>query len=184
MKVILASTSPRRKQLIAKVVDIFETVAPTCDESSTATEGCDYALEAACAKAVNVAHRTEGDRVVIGCDTVVEIDGKILGKPHTDHEAYEMLSLLSGNTHKVYSGVCMVAPGRVVTFVETSLVTFFPLTEMQIADYIKTGSPFDKAGGYGIQDSGFVANIDGSYDNVMGFPTERIKQELEVIFKG
>ncbi len=184
MKVILASTSPRRKELLAKVVSIYDIIPANCDESSTATEGIDYALEVACAKAVNVAHRTEGDRVVIGCDTVVEINGKILGKPHSVMEAVEMLNMLSGETHCVHTGVCLIAPLHVRTFTVTSRVKFKPLTAKQIEDYIATGSPFDKAGAYGVQDSGFVESIDGSYDNVMGLPTEKLAEELEIIFKG
>lgn len=182
MKLILASNSPRRKELLEKLNYEFITAPSQCEEISTAETAKDKCLEIACRKAMDVFERNTED-VVIGCDTVVEIDGKLLGKPKTVAEAKEMLGELSGKTHSVHTGACVASPSGIWTFAETSLVTFKMLSGEVIDAYVKSGSPFDKAGGYGIQDSGFVENIEGNYDNVMGFPSNRIDRILKLIFK-
>jgi septum formation protein len=112
----------------------------------------------------------------------VEIDGKLLGKPADELEANQMLTSLSGRTHHVHTGVCIVHKMGVWLFADTTEVVFHKLSDEQISNYIATGSPMDKAGAYGIQDSGFVSHIVGSYDNVVGFPTERIGEILSTIF--
>ena len=119
------------------------------------------------------------DPLVIGADTIVVLNGKVLGKPKDENQAREMLQSLSGKTHKVITGVTVKSKTNTITFAEESSVTFKKLDERQITEYIKSGSPFDKAGAYGIQDSGFVAEIKGSYKNVMGLPVERLTEILQ-----
>ena len=180
MKLILASNSPRRSELLSKLNYKFDIIPSDCDESTNASSPDDMVKEIACHKALHV-YAQNRDCCVIGCDTVVDLNGKVLGKPHSRAEAVAMLSELSGKTHKVHTGVCIMSKRAVYVFSETSLVSFEHLTNKRIEDYVNTGSPMDKAGAYGIQDSGFVADINGSYDNVMGFPSERIETILKQI---
>ena len=170
---ILASASPRRRQLLKEVVDDFE-VDPAIgeervDSSLSPAEQC-KAL--AVQKAREVAGRYE-DKYVLGADTVVAIDNKVLGKPKDEEEAKGMLRLLSGRVHEVFTGVCIVTPdGEEISAVEGTQVHFFDLDEGFIERYVQGGSPMDKAGAYGIQDGGLVASIEGSYSNVVGLPIE------------
>ena len=182
MKLILASNSPRRKELLTKLNYQFDIVPSVGEEVSTANLPVDIAKELANRKALEV-FKSNPDCVVIGCDTVVELDGQLLGKPKDQVHARQMLTALSGKAHTVHTGVCIVHTMGVWLFADTTQVVFFPLTTEQIDDYIATGSPMDKAGAYGIQDSGFVSHIVGSYDNVVGFPTERISQILATIYQ-
>lgn len=112
-------------------------------------------------------------------DTVVVFGGRIIGKPKDEKQAFDILKELSGKTHSVYTGVCVVRGGKKKAFVRKSRVLFFPLTDERINSYIATGSPMDKAGAYGIQDSGFVKKIRGSYSNVMGLPVEKLRKILK-----
>lgn len=180
MKLILASSSPRRRELLSKLNYEFEVIPSECEERSYAVSPIDTVKELACRKAMDVYARNR-DAVVIGCDTVVDLDGRILGKPHSEAEAREMLSKLSGRAHRVHTGVCVVSRRGVRLFAETSDVEFYRLTSERISEYVATGSPMDKAGAYGIQDSGFVSNINGSYSNVMGLPTEALDEILQKI---
>lgn len=173
MKLILASNSPRRKELLSKLNYVFSIVPADCEELTNAADPCDMVKELACRKALNV-YRSNPDCCVIGCDTVVDLDGVVLGKPHSKAEAIAMLTALSNRSHKVHTGVCVVYKSSVCLFAETSAVTFGNLSSQRIEEYVNTGSPMDKAGGYGIQDSGFVTDVIGSYDNVMGLPCERL----------
>ena len=181
MKLILASNSPRRKELLSKLNYQFDIIPSVGDEVSTAHLPVDIAKELANRKALEV-FKSNPDCVVIGCDTVVELDGQLLGKPKDQADAHKMLTALSGKTHTVHTGVCIVHKMGVWLFADTTEVVFRHLSEQDIANYIATGSPMDKAGAYGIQDSGFVSHINGSYDNVVGFPTERVAQILSTIF--
>ena len=121
------------------------------------------------------------DETVIGADTVVSIDGEILGKPHDEADAWRMLELLSGRTHSVFTGVAVISNGKLTTFAEETRVTFFPLDDREIARYIAAGEPFDKAGAYGIQGAGalLVKGIEGDYYNVMGLPAGRLYRLLK-----
>lgn len=118
--------------------------------------------------------------LVIGCDTVVELSGKTLGKPANQQEAREMLTALAGKQHQVHTGVCLTGPMPSVTFVETTTVHFAPLSAKEIEAYIQTNEPYDKAGGYGIQGyaSRFIPRIEGCYYNVMGLPVARLYRYL------
>lgn len=180
MKLILASNSPRRKELLSKLNYTFDVIPADCEERTNAASPADMVKELAVRKALNV-YRQHNDSCVIGCDTVVDLDGKVLGKPHSYDEAAAMLAALSGKTHKVHTGVCVMSATAVYVFVDSSLVTFDKLSDQRILNYVDTGSPMDKAGGYGIQDSGFVKDITGSYDNVMGLPTERLANIIQGI---
>ncbi len=181
VKVILASKSPRRCELLKYITDDFSVVPSNCDE--TLPEAVDV-FEApeflSVKKALDVA-RNNPDALVIGCDTVVIIGNRILGKPRDDQEAFEMLCKLSGNTHTVVSGVCLCLKGKTMSFSQRTNVRFYSLSEEDILKYLATGSPLDKAGAYGIQDMAalFVESIEGDYYNVVGFPIAKLKREIE-----
>lgn len=177
MKIILASNSPRRKQLLGKLGYEFEIIPATNEEVTNAKDARDAVKELATNKALNVFAK-HGDCLVIGCDTVVDLDGTILGKPTSASNAKQMLASLSGRTHNVHTGLCVCSPNGTWVYSQTSKVTFFALSTQQIDDYVAGGSCFDKAGAYGIQDSGFVEKIEGEYDNVMGFPTIKVGEIL------
>lgn len=178
MKLILASGSPRRKQLLSTLRNQFEIIPSSADEISTAALPKQKVVENACRKAVEV-YKKNKDACVVGCDTVVDLNGEVLGKPTDSDDAKTMLARLSGRTHLVHTGICVISPCGVWVGSDTSKVMFRSLSVQEIADYVATGSPLDKAGSYGIQDSDFVRNIEGSYNNVMGFPTETIAPVLD-----
>jgi len=182
MKLILASNSPRRKELLSKLPFEYDVIPSHIEENSTAAEPFDVCTELACRKAADV-FAANSDCAVIGCDTVVDLNGNLLGKPANACDALNMLRALSGKVHKVHTGVCVMSPIGVWTFCETTKVRFRNLTEEEIAEYVEKGSAMDKAGAYGIQDSGFVSEIDGDYDNVVGFPTEKVEKVLKQIYK-
>ena len=177
MRVILASASPRRKQLLANLVSLFEVLPSNENEDVVCDSPEQTVRQLSYIKAKSIFQNNQ-DALVIGADTIVVFQDKILGKPKDEKEAFEILSVLSNQTHKVVTGVTVMTSDVCITFAETSFVTFRNLSEKEILDYIKTGSPMDKAGAYGIQDSGFVCDIQGSFDNVVGLPTERLAQVL------
>lgn len=169
---LLASQSPRRKELLSRAGYAFEVIVSAVDETlpQGATPG--EAVETlARRKAKAVSDRSPG-AVVLGCDTVVALGGRILGKPADEAEAKTMLRRLSGCTHTVYSGVCVTDGARETVFHTATDVTFYPLSDDTIAAYVATGEPMDKAGAYGIQGLGcvLVARIAGDYSNVVGLP--------------
>jgi len=175
-RVVLASSSPRRRELLA-LVGIAHTVSPA-DIDETPYPGESPAVHAerlAREKATVVAAR-EDDALVIAADTIVVIDDAILGKPATRGDAVRMLTQLSGRTHTVVTAMACARAGRVVTGVETVQVTFRPLTAEEIEEYVDTGEPMDKAGSYGIQGFGatIVRRIDGDYFAVMGLSLVRL----------
>jgi len=177
-KIILASTSPRRKELLKQITD-YEICVCKCDEVSDKKIPSEMVMDIAAKKALPVLAMQDDNCVVIGADTVVVHKDKVLGKPVDKTEAAEMLSRLSNDTHTVYTGVCLAAKERIDMFFVSSKVVFHELTEDMINAYVATGSPMDKAGAYGIQDSGFVKEIIGSYTNVMGLPVEEITEHLK-----
>ena len=179
MSLILASASPRRKELLGlfripfeiRVADIDETMDP-------AKAPCDEVARVSRLKALAVA-REEGD-TVIAADTIVVCEGKVLGKPRSEQEACQMLRLLSGRDHQVMTGVTVVRKDRAETFTEVTDLHFRPLSEKEIADYVATGEPMDKAGSYGIQGGAalFCQRLVGDYYNVMGLPVCRLGEVL------
>ena len=175
--IILASESPRRKELIKKITKDFTVIPANIDESVLHIPACDLPGELSKLKAYDVFAKYPNDKV-LACDTVVIIDGQILGKPHTADKAREMLHKLSGRKHVVISGYTIISKEKEVTRTVRTYVYFNKLSDELIEKYIATGSPMDKAGAYGIQDREFdlVNHIEGSFDNVIGLPTEDILQ--------
>lgn len=178
---ILASQSPRRRELLAFISPDFRVIPAVGEENipdGAPPEQAVLALSRQKAEEVFSANKGE---VVIAADTVVAIDGKILGKPHSEAEACEMLSTLSGRIHSVFTGVCVIfADGGMENFAEETKVEFYPLTAEEINAYIATGDPMDKAGAYGIQEKGAanVKGIVGDFYNVMGLPVGRLARVL------
>lgn len=179
---ILASKSPRRKDLIQRICNDVKIIPSGVDESRVAEKPVEYFAERlARAKADQVA-KEYPDELVIGCDTIVVLDGEVLGKPENKQHAFEMLRRLSGNTHKVITGVAMRQGEKTASFSEMTEVTFYQLTDEEITEYIDTNEPFDKAGGYGIQGQGclLVKKINGDYYNVVGLPVSKLSRELKL----
>ena len=184
MRYVLASASPRRKQLLAELVKEFE-IIPSQAEEVVCGNPSPKALVAqlAALKAEEVVKRPENEgKIVIGSDTVVAFGKKVLGKPKDEEDAFRMLKMLSGEKHAVYTGVSfqLLKNGKFFcrTKVEKTLVYFNDLSDEWIWAYIKGGSPMDKAGAYGIQDGGLVKGIKGSYTNVVGFPLELVEKMI------
>ena len=174
--IILASESPRRRELIKKITKEFTVIPANIDESVLHIPACDLPGELSKLKAYDIFAKYPNDKV-LACDTVVIIDGQILGKPHSKEQAKEMLQRLSGRKHVVISGYTVISKEKEVTRTVRTYVYFNKLSDELIDAYIATGSPMDKAGAYGIQDREFdlVNHIEGSFDNVIGLPTEDIK---------
>lgn len=176
MRVILASSSPRRLQLLQQIGIEAEVRPAAFDELSTGKMADEVVLANAVGKCQAVC-AAGGDKVpVIAADTVVVLDGQILGKPKDAADAVRMLTELSGRTHKVLTGVAVSFDGRQLAEVCETEVIFRTLTAAEIADYVATGEPLDKAGAYGIQGRGavFVEKINGCYNNVVGLPLTRL----------
>ena len=175
--IILASESPRRRELIKKITKEFTVIPANIDESVLHIPACDLPGELSKLKAYDVFAKYPNDKV-LACDTVVIIDGQILGKPHSKKEASKMLHQLSGRKHVVISGYTIISKEKEVTRTVRTYVYFNKLSDELIDRYIASGSPMDKAGAYGIQDKEFdlVSHIEGSFDNVIGLPTEDINQ--------
>lgn len=181
IKYLLASQSPRRAELMKYITDEFEILPSDCDETvPDGIEPEEIPELLAARKALSVS-RLKKNRLVIGCDTVVIIDGVILGKPHTPDRAISMLKTLSGRAHTVVSGVCICYKGKTMSFSQKTLVSFYELFEEEIRDYVQSCKPLDKAGAYGIQDKGglFVREISGDYYNIVGLPVARLKREID-----
>ena len=185
MKVILASKSPRRVEILEKIVKEFEVVQSNFDENTIDFKGDieKYVKDLSRNKAIEVSKRLNEPSIVLAADTVVFQDGKVLEKPKNEEDAFSMLSSLSGNTHKVYSGICLINTydDTVVTDCDCTEVRFSELNPRQIRNYINSGEPMDKAGAYGIQGLGgaFVEGIKGCYYNVMGLPLNKLYKALE-----
>ena len=181
MKILLASASPRRKQLLTALGHSVTVVRPDFDESLIREQDpARLVLRLAEGKGRTVS--PERGVLLVAADTVVVFGGRILGKPADREEAVRMLRALSGNRHEVYTGVYLQKDGKSRSFLDQAKVFFRSLTKREILDYADTGSPLDKAGAYGIQDSGFVARIEGSYHTVMGFPTEKFQKIMNEFY--
>ena len=182
MSIILASQSPRRRELLAQMgVPQFEVVPALGEEiASPGLSSAQLVEVLSRQKAEEVAVQAGPDDVVIAADTVVAVDGQVLGKPHSIQQAREMLSALSGREHTVYTGVTVCRGGQILTQHEATAVRFRPLTAQEIDAYIATGEPMDKAGSYGIQGRGalLVEGISGDYFNVVGLPVCRLGRML------
>jgi septum formation protein len=180
-QLVLASGSPRRKELLEQLHLSFTVHVSSVEEIFDHTQSpYDIVMSLAVQKANDVAGQYR-DAYVIGSDTVVVYDGKILGKPVDELEAEKMLHMLSGHTHEVVTGVAVVHQGEAVTFYEKADVTFWELTKEEVTQYVKTGEPMDKAGAYGIQGLGaaLVKKLEGDYYAVVGLPLSKTLRELQ-----
>jgi septum formation protein len=174
--IILASKSPRRQELLKLITPDFCIKSAEVDETLPEVLAPDRAVEyLSRVKALPFKNNID---TVIGADTVVSLDGKILGKPKDEAHAFEMLSALSGRTHSVFTGVTLITPERETTFSVCTRVKFYELKKEEILSYIKTGEPMDKAGAYGIQGYGslLVESIEGDYFNVVGLPISKLNR--------
>ncbi len=209
VRLVLASASPRRRELLSQIGLEFTVMPSTKEENAKTTEAGALVQELSRQKAVDIWEQLSGGQgqnpdadqeqiseetqepnlngkrqselLVIGADTVVCCEGKILGKPHSREAAAEMLTALQGRSHEVYTGVTLYSQSETVTFFECTQVEFYPMTEVEISEYIDSKEPMDKAGAYGIQGLGarFVKGIRGDYNNVVGLPIGRLYQELK-----
>lgn len=180
-KIILASASPRRRELFTVITDDFEIIPSNAEETVpdgiSALEQAEYL---AGIKASDIAKK-HPDRVVIGADTCVVADKEVLGKPKNKADAERMLRLLSGKTHRVITGCAICKGNKFTSFSNITEVEFYPLSDIEIEEYINTLEPYDKAGGYGIQGKAglFVKGIKGDYFNVVGLPVSQLNRELK-----
>ncbi len=180
-QIILASASPRRRELLRRIFPRFDVVVSGAEERAQAgVSPQETAYSLARLKCESVAQRYPR-ALVIGCDTVVAVDGQMLGKPASGQEAFEMLRLLSGREHLVHTGVFVCEEGNGEGFCETSVVRFLPMSDSEIWEYVATGEPMDKAGAYGIQGLGgrYAKLSQGDFDNVVGLPVTRLQGFLE-----
>lgn len=181
-RVILASASPRRRELLTNIGMVFDVVTPCVDESDLSGNPAEVARGLALSKAREVASRVRGP-LVIGADTVVLVDGILLGKPYDSQDACRMLRMLSGKAHTVITGVAIIdtATGQALVEHEESTVYIRTLDEREILAYARTGEPMDKAGAYAVQGIGsvIVSRIEGCYFNVVGLPVSRLAQMLK-----
>ena len=183
-RIVLASNSPRRKELLSGLGIQYEVkTLPDIDESyPEGLDGMEIPVFIARSKADAYRSVMQADELIITADTIVWLDGKVMGKPRDAEEAREMLRALSGQTHQVITGVCLTTPVYQKAFATMTDVTFATLSEEEIAYYVDCYSPMDKAGSYGIQEwIGFIGveSISGSYFNVMGLPIQRLYTELK-----
>ncbi len=182
-KLILASSSPRRAQILTRERVRFQIKIPVgYNEDRIFPDPITHVLEVSRRKARSVADQVE-DGIILGADTTVVLDGEILGKPKDEDDALRFLKKLSGRVHRVYTGITLMdkSTGKVISDYDMTKVQFNQLDEPEIRDYIATGEPMDKAGAYGIQGMGnlLVDHIEGSLDNVIGLPTEKLRNMLD-----
>ena len=190
-RVILASASPRRKELLEQIGIAYETMPSGADENTEKQQPEDVVLELSLRKAsdihVRLEEKGEDGYTVIGADTVVSFQGEVMGKPKDEEDSRRMLGMLQGNTHQVYTGVALCIkkrgkPVRFRTFYEKTDVSMYPMSEEEIRDYVATGEPMDKAGAYAVQGgcAAYIQGICGDYNNVVGLPVGRLWQELKI----
>lgn len=199
-KIILASGSPRRRELLTRIGMVFEVRKSGAEEKTSAKEPPELVEELSGLKASDVWQKLSCDEkknsIVLGADTVVSLDGNIMGKPKDKADAVRMLSQLQGRVHQVYTGVTLIyeealegindrkgTQCRVKSFFEKTDVVMYPMTLEEITDYVATGEPMDKAGAYGIQGkcAAYIKEISGDYNNVVGLPVGRLYQEMKKI---
>lgn len=187
-RLILASASPRRKELLTQIGAEFEIIPAVGEEVIVSAKPKQAVLDLSRQKAEEVArkfYQEAGNIVILAADTIVAFDGEILGKPKDPEDAKRMLGMLSGREHSVFTGVTMVVKAsgseKIISLYEETKVFMYPMTEKQIEAYIETGEPMDKAGAYGIQGkcAVYIEKIVGDYNNVVGLPVAAIFQKLE-----
>ena len=183
-RIILASGSPRRRELLARLYDSFEVITSEVDETLDSDIAPVAGVEIlAVRKGKAVADSLDGECVVISSDTLVEIDNEPLGKPTSREDAYRMLSRLSGNYHNVHTGIAVHYSGSVISGVASARVKFKPISDEEIYAYIDGGEPMDKAGAYAIQGEGgkFIEGYDGDFDTIMGLSVSLTKTLIDKI---
>lgn len=190
-KIILASASPRRRELLAQIGMTYTVMPSDAEEKGESGTPEEMVKELSGQKARDIfsklSRKEQSEALVIGADTVVSLDGQIMGKPGNKETAVRMLAALQGRTHQVYTGVTLLwqqeETGEVqeASFFEKTEVTMFPMSEAEIHEYVDTGEPMDKAGAYGIQGkcAAFIREISGDYNNVVGLPIGRLYQEIK-----
>lgn len=181
-QLILASGSPRRKEILEQVGLDFRILPSDVEEVITKQVPSDIVMELSKQKAEDVWKKRDSEKeIVLGADTVVAYDGKILGKPKSIEDAKAMLCMLSGKKHSVYTGVTLISEVGLETFYEETLVEFYEMTKEEIDDYVATGEPMDKAGAYGIQGkaAAYIKGIEGDYYNVVGLPIAKTLKYLQ-----
>ena len=184
MKLILASASPRRKELLAKTGLSFDIIPAKGEETITKTIPAEVVMELSLQKAKEIADMQTEDCIIIGADTIVAKGDTIMGKPKDEADAFRMLDMISDDCHQVYTGVTIIRTGEqaeTLTFAEKTDVYLYPISEKDIRAYIESGDPMDKAGAYGIQGdfAVHVKGIQGDYYNVVGLPIGRVYQALQ-----
>lgn len=193
-RIVLASASPRRRELLSQIGVEFEVKPADGEERIISTEPSKVVEELSGQKAMFTAKALEKENghvpegcIVLGADTIVSYEGRILGKPSDKEDAIQMLSMLQGNTHQVYTGVTVLkekqGSWKFHTFFECTDVIFYPVTREEIVEYVNSGDPMDKAGSYGIQGAwgAYVKGIRGDYNNVLGLPVARLIYETKKI---
>lgn len=180
---ILASSSPRRKELLENLHLSFDIFSSDVDESFDSNLLPEEVVMELATRKANAVFMKNPDSYVIGSDTIVVFDGKILGKPQDEMDAFHMLKLLSGKQHDVYTGVSILCPNGSSTFFEKTEVSFWELSDEEIKAYVQSGEPLDKAGAYGIQQFGsmLVKKIKGDFFAVVGLPVSRTVRELRMV---
>ncbi len=184
-ELILASASPRRRELLATAGFVFSVRSQPVEELWSVNESpLEYVRRLSYEKAI--AAGANADEIILGADTVVVVDDDVLEKPRDPADAHRMLQLLSGRRHQVITGVCLLHDGGVVQDHAVTEVTFAPLNDAEISEYVQSGEPMDKAGGYGIQGlaAKFVDRIDGCYFNVMGLPLSLVYRHWKALLAG
>ncbi len=184
-RLILASASPRRKELLQELGYPFEIMPADCEEIIDSSLPIEEAIQQIAYQKAETIWKNNSDAVVIGADTMVCYDGKMLGKPKDRADAERMLKMLSGQTHKVISGAAILSKDKKEMFYEETKVTFYPIDEMLLNQYLDSDEPYDKAGAYGIQGKGklFVEKISGDYFNVVGLPIASVYRHLKTHIK-
>ncbi len=185
-RIVLASASPRRLELLRQIGIEPEVVVSHVEERVTSSEPGEVVMELAGQKARDVAGEVTPGTLVIGSDTVVAVDGKILGKPRDHEEAAGMIRMIAGRSHQVYTGVCMIVrengcEDRIRTFYDETDVEVYDMSEEEILSYARSEEPMDKAGAYAVQGffARYIRGLRGSYANVMGLPVSRLYQEMK-----
>lgn len=183
MKIILASKSPRRRELLGEIFEEFDIITAPTDETLPEGVALSRGVELLAVRKGEAVAESYPDAMVISSDTLVELDGEALGKPVDESDAYGMLSRLSGRAHNVHTGIAIHYKGKVYSGTDTTAVYFKELTDSQINEYIASGEPMDKAGSYGIQGLGgaFVEKYEGNYDTVVGLSTSLLRSLVEAI---
>lgn len=183
--IILASGSPRRREILSQIGAQYEVIVSDCDERTVLTTPAELVKELSCRKATAVAEQVQGPAVVIGADTVVAYDSTILGKPKDRADARRMLGMLAGNTHQVYTGVSLIIKEETgetdtISFAECSEVSVDSMTDLQIEEYLDTKEGIDKAGSYAVQGifAAHIKGICGDYFNIVGLPVAAIYKKL------